>query len=146
MLLEIFGIKNTATFDEIKDAYFDSAKKYHPDRISSAPDPEIKEKANFVFAEINKAYETLTDDEKKREYDILFYFGDFNRNSSFYEATKPHNGFSFGTISFLFSCQEKTVKKWIAELFIYYHRCFACFIIDFSILSLNWLIRRIHLF
>ncbi|MCP5045751.1 MAG: J domain-containing protein, partial [bacterium] len=70
---QLLGLDNTATFNEIKGAYFTFAKKYHPDRISSAPDPEIKEKANFVFAEINKAYETLSNEEKKREYDTRGY-------------------------------------------------------------------------
>ena len=70
---ELLGIKETATFGEIKTAYFELAKKYHPDRISSAPDPEIKEKANFVFAEINKAYETLTNPHKRGEYDSKGY-------------------------------------------------------------------------
>ncbi len=70
---ELLGLKKTAGSQEIKDAYFSYAKKYHPDRISSAPDPEIKEKANFVFAEMNKAYETLSDSDKKRSYDSKGY-------------------------------------------------------------------------
>lgn len=70
---ELLGLKNTATLDEIKETYFNFAKKYHPDRISLAPDPEIEEKANFVFAEINKAYEVLSNDEKKKEYDTKGY-------------------------------------------------------------------------
>lgn len=70
---QLLGLKNTASFNEVKTAYFDYAKKYHPDRISSAPDPEIKEKANYVFAEINKAYETLSNQDKKNEYDSKGY-------------------------------------------------------------------------
>lgn len=66
---ELLGLQKTATSNEIKNGYFSYAKKFHPDRISSAPDPEIKEKANFVFAEMNKAYETLSNDVKKRAYD-----------------------------------------------------------------------------
>jgi tetratricopeptide (TPR) repeat protein len=70
---EILGVKHTANHNEIKNAYFNYAKKYHPDRMSSAPDPEIKEKANFVFAEINKAYETLSNPDKKNAYDSKGY-------------------------------------------------------------------------
>jgi len=66
---EIFNIKNTANFPEIKEAYFNYAKKFHPDRLSNVSDREIKEKANFVFATINKAYDILTNEDKKREYD-----------------------------------------------------------------------------
>lgn len=70
---QLLGLTNAASFNEIKTAYFDFAKKYHPDRISTAPDPEIKDKANFVFAEINKAYETLSNQDKKNEYDSKGY-------------------------------------------------------------------------
>lgn len=70
---ELLGIEKTATFNEIKNGYFSYAKKYHPDRISHAPDPDIKEKANFVFAEMNKAYDTLSNDVKKRAYDSKGY-------------------------------------------------------------------------
>lgn len=66
---QILGLKHTATANEAKYAYFEYAKRYHPDRITSAPDPDIKEKANYVFAEINRAYETLGNPDKKSEYD-----------------------------------------------------------------------------
>jgi tetratricopeptide (TPR) repeat protein len=70
---QILGVQHTANHNEIKNAYFNYAKKYHPDRITSAPDPEIKEKATFVFAEINKAYETLSNPDKKNAYDSKGY-------------------------------------------------------------------------
>jgi tetratricopeptide (TPR) repeat protein len=66
---QVLGLKHTAAANEIKSAYFEYAKRYHPDRITSAPDSDIKEKANFVFAEINRAYETLGNPDKKNEYD-----------------------------------------------------------------------------
>jgi curved DNA-binding protein CbpA len=70
---QLLAVKNTSTLNDIKNAYFAFAKKYHPDRISNAPDPDIKEKANYVFAEINKAYETLSNTDKRREYDSKGY-------------------------------------------------------------------------
>ncbi len=66
---EILGVSAQAGPRDIKDAYFAMAKKYHPDRIGRAPDPDLKEKANFVFSRINKAYETLSDENRRREYD-----------------------------------------------------------------------------
>lgn len=66
---ELLGVKKDAPPNEIKDAYFNLAKKYHPDRIGGVPDPEVKDKANFVFAEMNKAFSVLEDEDKKREYD-----------------------------------------------------------------------------
>jgi len=65
----LLGLDRSASFGDIKDAYFTMAKKFHPDRVAQAPDPDLKEKANFVFARINKAYEVLSNEEKKREYD-----------------------------------------------------------------------------
>ena len=70
---QLLGLKNNATPGEIKSMYFEFARKYHPDRIATAPDPEIKEKANYVFAEVNKAYETLSSPDKKNEYDARGY-------------------------------------------------------------------------
>jgi curved DNA-binding protein CbpA len=70
---ELFNLKNTVNFNEIKDVYYQYAKKYHPDRFGDAPDPELREKANFVFARINKAFEVLGNEEKRREYDMKGY-------------------------------------------------------------------------
>jgi len=70
---ELFNLKNTVIFNEIKDVYYQYAKKFHPDRFGDAPDPELKEKANFVFARINKAFEILSNEEKRREYDTKGY-------------------------------------------------------------------------
>jgi curved DNA-binding protein CbpA len=70
---ELFNLKNTASFDEIKEVYYQHAKKYHPDRLGEVQDPELREKANFVFARINKAFEVLGNEEKRREYDMKGY-------------------------------------------------------------------------
>jgi tetratricopeptide (TPR) repeat protein len=70
---ELFGLKNNAVFSEIKEVYYQYAKKFHPDRLGEAPAPELREKANFVFARINKAFEILSNDEKRREYDMKGY-------------------------------------------------------------------------
>lgn len=59
----ILGIKSTATEEEIKKAYRKKALQYHPDKNSSSSAEEI-------FKEINKAYETLSDAEKRRTYDL----------------------------------------------------------------------------
>lgn len=70
---ELFNLKNTAAFSEIKDVYYQYAKKYHPDRLGEAPKSGLKEKANFVFASINKAFEILSNEEKRRDYDTKGY-------------------------------------------------------------------------
>ncbi|MDR3147320.1 MAG: DnaJ domain-containing protein [Treponema sp.] len=56
---EILGIANTATNAEIKKAYFNLVRIYQPDRSPKE------------FKEIRAAYETLSDAEKRAEYDAI---------------------------------------------------------------------------
>ena len=60
---EILGVPRNATKEEIKRAYRRLALKYHPDRNKS---PEAEEK----FKKISEAYAVLSDDEKRRLYDM----------------------------------------------------------------------------
>jgi curved DNA-binding protein CbpA len=66
---QLLGLENASAIEQVKKSYFDYSKKYHPDRIIAAPDSTVKLKATEVFAEINRAFETLSDEDKKREYD-----------------------------------------------------------------------------
>ncbi|MCR5350744.1 MAG: molecular chaperone DnaJ [Acholeplasmatales bacterium] len=59
---EVLGLQKGASDDEIKKAYRQLAKKYHPD-INKEPGAEEK------FKEINEAYDTLSDPDKKARYD-----------------------------------------------------------------------------
>jgi DnaJ-class molecular chaperone len=58
----ILGIARTASEGEIKKAYRDLTKKWHPD-INKAPEAHDK------YTEINSAYEVLSDPDKRRKYD-----------------------------------------------------------------------------
>ncbi len=77
---QLFKIKNDVKFSEIKTIYFKYAKKFHPDRVAEAPDPNIKDKANYVFGSINKAYETLSNADKRKEYDSKISKGETNED------------------------------------------------------------------
>lgn len=61
---EILGVNKESTPDEIKKAYRTLAMKYHPDR-NKEKDAEGK------FKEINEAYEVLSDDKKRSQYDRM---------------------------------------------------------------------------
>ena len=56
------GVSKDASQDEIKRAYRKMSKKYHPD-INKEPGAEEK------YKEVQEAYETLSDDQKRAAYD-----------------------------------------------------------------------------
>lgn len=68
---DVLGVNKTATQDEIKKAYRELCKKYHPDK-HGGDDTKIKE--------INEAYSVIGDEQKRKEYDAQssgFNFGGF---------------------------------------------------------------------
>ena len=65
---EVLGISKGASADEIKKAYRQLAKKYHPD-IYHEPD------ATERMTEINEAYEVLSDENKRARYDQYGFAG-----------------------------------------------------------------------
>ncbi len=94
---DILGVSRNASKDEIKQTYRKLALKYHPDRNKS---PEAEEK----FKEISEAYAVLSDDEKRRIYDMYGHEGisgrytaeDLFRGSEFnFEEIFKDLGFDF---------------------------------------------------
>jgi molecular chaperone DnaJ len=65
---ETLGVPKGAGQDEIKSAFRNLARQYHPD-VSDAPDAEER------FKEINEAYAVLSDDEKRAAYDRYGHAG-----------------------------------------------------------------------
>uniref|UniRef100_A0A3B3QTY4 DnaJ homolog subfamily A member 3, mitochondrial n=1 Tax=Paramormyrops kingsleyae TaxID=1676925 RepID=A0A3B3QTY4_9TELE len=60
---QVLGVPRSASQKEIKKAYYQMAKKYHPD--TNKDDPQAKEK----FAKLAEAYEVLSDEVKRKQYD-----------------------------------------------------------------------------
>lgn len=66
---KILNVPKKATSKEVRKAYLDFTKMYHPDKqgqLSEEKQKEIDEK----MSEINEAYETLSDENKRKEYDM----------------------------------------------------------------------------
>ncbi len=89
---EILGLSKDATKDEIKSAFRKKARELHPD-VNKAPDAEEK------FKELGKAYETLSDDNKRATYDR--YGEDGLRNAGF-DTGGPFAG-GFGDLNEIFN-------------------------------------------
>lgn len=60
---QVLGVKKDADAAEIKRAYHQLAKKYHPDLNKDNPQAETR------FKEVNEAYEVLGDAQKRQMYD-----------------------------------------------------------------------------
>jgi len=86
---EVLGISKSASKDDIRSAYRQLARKYHPD-VSKDPDAEAK------FKEINEAAQVLSDDEKRSLYDRYGHAG-LNQNNM-----NGFGGFGFGGFEDIF--------------------------------------------
>lgn len=62
---EILGVSRNASEEELKKAYRNLARKFHPDLH-----PNNKKEMEAKFKEINEAYSVLSDQKKRAEYDM----------------------------------------------------------------------------
>lgn len=103
------GVSKTATADEIKKAYRKLALQYHPDRNKT-------QEADGKFKEVTKAYEVLSDPQKRQTYDQLgaaaFEQGGFGNAAGgqgpFGGAQGPFGGAqggNYGPFSYTYSTQ-----------------------------------------
>ncbi len=98
---EVLGVNKTATQDEIKSAYRKLAKKYHPD-LNKSPDAPAK------FKEATEAYEVLSDENKRKQYDQFGHAAFDNNGANGFQG--GFNGFGgaggfedFGDLGDIFS-------------------------------------------
>jgi len=63
---EVLDVGALAEMTEIKKAYHELARRFHPDRYHQS---ELRAKLESAFARIGRAYETLSDEKLRRDYD-----------------------------------------------------------------------------
>jgi tetratricopeptide (TPR) repeat protein len=68
-LYQILDIPKTATDEDIKKAYFQMARRFHPDRFDRKIAEEFKAQIHEVFDGITNAYRVLSNKESRRVYD-----------------------------------------------------------------------------
>ena len=82
---EVLGLTGTASGEQIKKAYRKLALKFHPDK-NKAEDAEER------FKEIGEAYEVLSDEDKRAEYDASLISGKSSSRRSDTEAANRFTG------------------------------------------------------
>jgi tetratricopeptide (TPR) repeat protein len=65
---EVLGVAQAATGAQIKIAYFQLAKVYHPDAVPTDAPAEVRKLAADVFAKVSEAWGVLGDDGKRAQY------------------------------------------------------------------------------
>jgi len=84
---------NRVSVDEIRNAYREKAKKYHPDMNIETHD------SDEIFKDINEAYRTLSNEKLRRRYDLTWYrYVGLKRNKKDYK-------------------QKRTIKELLADIF-----------------------------
>lgn len=92
---DILGVTKNAGKEEIKNAYRKLAHKYHPDKSGGSEEK---------FKEINEAYQVLSDDKKRAEYDRYGrVFSDYGNGNGAQGFGFDFNGFDQNFAGFDFS-------------------------------------------
>lgn len=90
---KILGVDKDTPISDIKKKFRDISKKYHPD-LQTGKSEEEKRKSEEIFRDAAEAYETLSDDKKRQNYDnggFDFDFGDTGGFGSFFGGGFPFN-------------------------------------------------------
>lgn len=109
---KILGLEtNKITENELKLAYREAAKKYHPD---------VNNKESFSeerFKDINEAYRVLSNTNTKRKYDRMWTSNIGNKKKKLYEESSRKKGSVFSDFFNMFfgNINEKTILEDIVD-------------------------------
>lgn len=65
---QVLELTAAATVADIKRAYHQNSRAYHPDRFFKLPDAAFRDKVDRIYKRINEAYVVLRDDRKRAKY------------------------------------------------------------------------------
>jgi len=94
---EVLDVPRDAKTEQIREAYFELAKRFHPDRVRPLGVDELTDKAEEVFRKLNEAHTTLTDEERRHEYEAEL---DGGGDSSVRAALQAEVAFQKGLVLF----------------------------------------------
>lgn len=115
---EILGVEEEATTSEIRKAYRKLAVVHHPDKQSTE---QGREEAHHIFARIACAYELLSDEEKRKEYDEQQEEGPedehpgFDGNAEYDYEDYPFDPTRHAGSTALVPATDKTGKSWFKK-------------------------------
>lgn len=90
---EVLGIKENATPDEIKKAYRDLVKQYHPDKYENNP---LKDLAEEKLRDINEAYDILM----KKGNNNSSGYGNYNSSNAGYNTNTNYSNNNYNNFNF----------------------------------------------
>ena len=98
---KILEVSENADILKIKKQYRKLAMKYHPDRNAG------DERAAKKFREITEAYEVLSNEKKRKEYDCKRKNGNNKNNKENFKSKSSQNNFTFGKEFFKSAAEMK---------------------------------------
>lgn len=104
---EVLGVSRNATKEEIRDAYRDLIKRYHPDQFNNNPD--MKALAEEKIKEINEAYKYLLD-----HFDDSRNAAESSKDEEIFKVArqKIDSGDYYGAQDLLVKVEDKSKPEW----------------------------------
>lgn len=91
---EILEVEKYVSAEELKKAYRNLAKKYHPDKYANetlVKQNEVKD----IFAQINEAYQVLSNETSRKEYDLTLLKNKKENNRQNSNSTSKNRDFFY---------------------------------------------------
>jgi len=124
----VLGVARSASDDEIKKAYRDLARKYHPDNYHDNP---LADLAQEKMKEINEAYDTITRERTASGSGNQSYSGSYQTGyhqsssyggSAFYEVRNALNAGNLGLAEQLLNASSNRNAEWNFLMGSLFHR------------------------